>query len=219
MSRITRSIIPAALAASALLALPAAGHAKSVTFGTRLDHEPANWSSGPQSCDQNAEDTDPIQSCTRVAVDKSDAVPAGLRAPATGTITKFRVRAGAPGTLTFRVAKLKGLNTFGNPGFAFGKNDGKGPTVHVQGIGSNEEGPTIESFPAHLKVKKGDYLAIDSSEASNLYCDGGGTKNLIFRPTLTNTFLHSTTDEGCDLLVQAVVKPAKVKHHHRRHHH
>jgi len=214
MTRIIR-LVSAVAALAALLLVPAASQAKTYTFGTRLDHEPSN-SAPAHNCREDGSD-DPTPPCTRVAIDMGDAVPGGLTAPRNGTIVKFRVRAGAPGDLTFRLAKLKQLGFDASLGdFAgFGKGAGTGPSVHVEGRGFDDVNP-VEEFPAHLKVHKGDYLAIDSSATSVLYCSGGGNNQLIFSPALSSAFSISTQGEGCDLLVQAVMKPAPKRHRHGR---
>jgi hypothetical protein len=214
MARIVR-LISAVTALVALLAVPAVGHAKTYTFGTRLDHEPSNSAPG-HNCREDGSD-DPTPACTRVAIDMGAAVPGGLTAPRNGTIVKFRVRAGAPGELTFRLAQLKQLGFDPSLGdFAgFGRAAGTGPTGHVAGRGFDEADP-VEEFPAHLKVRKGDYLAIDSTATSTLYCAGGGNDQLIFSPTLGSSFSLSTQGEGCNLLVQAVMKPAVRRHRHGR---
>jgi hypothetical protein len=210
------SAISAALALLALLLMPALGHAKTSTFGIRLDHEPSNSAPG-HNCKEDGSD-DPTPTCTRVAIDMGDAVPGGLTAPMNGTIVKFRVRAGAPGQLTFRLAQLRNLGFDPSIGdyLGYGKGVGTGPTVQVAGRGFDEMNP-IEEFPAHLKVHKGDYLGIDSTSTSVLYCTGGGNNQLIFSNPLGRSFSSSTQTEGCDLLVQAVMKPA-ARRHHRRHH-
>ncbi|MBS1869223.1 MAG: hypothetical protein JSS99_06125 [Actinobacteria bacterium] len=217
MTRIARpvSALAALVAVAALLLVPAASQAKTYTFGIRLDHEPSN-SAPAHNCREDGSD-DPTPACTRVAIDAGDAVPGGLRAPANGTIVKFRVRAGAPGDLTFRLAKLTQLGFDPSLGsFAgFGKGAGTGPSVHVEGRGFDDTN-AVEQFPAHLKVHKGDYLALDSTATSVLYCTGGGSNQLIFSPTLGRSFSTSTQAEGCDLLVQAVMKTAS---HHRPHGH
>ncbi|HEU4701153.1 MAG TPA: hypothetical protein VFS37_01630 [Conexibacter sp.] len=210
----TVRLVSAVAALAALLLVPAASQAKTYTFGTRLDHEPSNSAPG-HNCREDGSD-DPTPACTRVAIDLGAAVPGGLTAPRNGTIVKFRVRAGAPGDLTFRLAKLRQLGYDPSLGdFAgFGRAAGTGPTVHVEGRGFDETNP-VEEFPARLKVHKGDYLAIDSTATSVLYCSGGGNNQLIFSPTLAGAFSISTQSEGCDLLVQAVMKPAKRHHRHR----
>ena len=210
MIRIVR-LLSAVSAVAALLLVPAAGHAKTYTFGTRLDHEPSNSTPG-HNCREDGSD-DPTPPCTRVAIDEGAAVPGGLTAPRNGTIVKFRVRAGAPGQITFRLVRLRDLGYDAALGdFAgFGRGAGVGPTVYPQGRGFFDYKP-VEEFPAHLRVRKGDYLAIDSTSTSVLYCSGGGNNQLIFSPALTPSFAISTQSEGCDLLVQAVMKPAPRRH-------
>jgi hypothetical protein len=206
----SKRIICGALAAMSLLALPAAGQAKTLTFGTRLDHEPSN-SVPAHNCREDGSD-DPTPTCSRVAIDKSIAVPGGLVAPANGRIVRFRVRAGAPGQMTFRTARLKDAGFKGDQGFtALGKSGAVGPTVNVKGLGFNETGPTVESFKANIPVKKGDYVGIDSTSTSALYCSSGGANQLIFATPLNGSFQQSTQTDGCELMVQAVMKPSKPK--------
>src|SRR5215213_10360157 len=201
------SVVSAALALLALLLVPAIGHAKTSTFGIRLDHEPSNSAPG-HNCKEDGSD-DPTPACTRVAIDVGDAIPGGLTAPMNGTIVKFRVRAGAPGDLTFRLAQLRNLGFDPSIGdyLGYGKGVGTGPTVHVAGRGFDETNP-VEEFPAHLKVHKGDYLGIDSTSTSVLYCASGGSKQLIFTPTLGGSFVASSTAGGCGRGGEAGMKAA-----------
>lgn len=211
MARTTR-IAPLAAAVATLLALllaafagQADAKAKTYTFGIRLDHEPSN-STPAHNCREDGSD-DPTPTCTRVAISEGRAAEHGLRAPRNGTIVKFRVRAGAPGQLTFRLARLRGLGF--DPAYdtfvGFGRNGGVGPTVQVEGRGFDEVNP-IEEFPARLKVRKGDYVAIDSTSTSALYCSGGGKAQLIFDTPLSSMFQPSSRYDGCELMVQAVMK-------------
>lgn len=211
MARTTRivSLASAAFTALVLLCVPLIGQAdaKTYTFGIRLDHEPSN-SAPAHNCREDGSE-DPTPACTRVALNDGNAVAGGLRAPRNGTIVKFRVRAGAPGQLTFRLVRLRQLGY--DPAIGdyagFGRGAGTGPTVQVAGRGFDEQNP-VEEFRARLKVRKGDYLGIDSTATSALYCSGGGNNQMIFSPTLGRAFRASTQTEGCELLVQAVMKPA-----------
>jgi pyruvate/2-oxoglutarate dehydrogenase complex dihydrolipoamide acyltransferase (E2) component len=199
-------LIPAAAVAVTLL-VPAVSQADNITFGSRLDHEPSNSAPG-HNCREDGSD-DPTPTCTRVGIDESIAVPAGLTAPVSGTIVRFSVRAGAPGQLTFRAAELTGLGYDPILGetTAFGFGAGTGPTVNVQGKGFDETGNPIESFPASMHVEKGAYLAIDSTSNSTQYCASGGAKQLIFDAPLGPGAQHSSRKGGCDLLVQAELVP------------
>jgi hypothetical protein len=187
----------AVLVTAASLALPAVSSA-AITFGHRLDHEPSNSAPG-HNCREDGSD-DPTPACTRIPNDgdSGGAVAAGLTAPAKGVITKFKVRAGAPGDLKFVVVKRKG---------DFAKARHITQTFHVQGLGFNEdEASAVETFKTKVKVKKGDYVGIESTSTSALYCSHGGDSQLIFSPALRNVFQTPSTDDGCELLVQAVMK-------------
>ena len=217
MTSKTKLISAALAAASVFAAVPAVSQADS-TFGSRLDHEPSNSAPGHNCREDGSDDATPP--CTRLAIDQSFAVPGGLVAPMDGKIVRFRVRAGAPGSLTLRVAQYAN-------GMARG--DGTGPTVNYQGKGFNEnEADAVETFPADLTVHKGDYLGFDSSSTSALYCSHGGPSQAIFTPPLGDAFQPTTKTDGCELMIQADMVPTppattKAKHrkhrrHHRKHH-
>jgi hypothetical protein len=217
MTRKTR-IVSAALAASSLLAAVPAVSQADYTFGSRLDHEPSNSAPGHNCREDGSDDATPP--CTRIAIDESFAVSGGLVAPMDGKIVRFRVRAGAPGSLTLRVARYAN-------GMARG--DGTGPTVNYQGRGYDEnEANAIETFPANLTVHKGDSVGFDSSSTSALYCSSGGPNQAIFSPALGNALQPTTKTDGCELMIQADMVPTakskarkhrKHRHHHKRHHH
>jgi hypothetical protein len=187
----------------------AGAQAKTISFGIRLDHEPSN-SLPAHNCREDGSD-DPTPICSRVATDAGDAPGGRLRAPADGVIVKFRIRAGGPGVVTFRLAKLKNLGFDQQLGdqSGLGRDAGAGPTVMVAGNGFDETGNAVESFPAHLRVHKGDYVGIDSAATSALYCAGSGGQ-LIFDQRLGHAYQQSSrSDDSCELLVQAVMKPAR----------
>jgi hypothetical protein len=213
-------LISAALAATSVFAAVPAVSQADYTFGSRLDHEPSNSAPGHNCREDGSDDATPP--CTRLAIDQSFAVPGGLVAPMDGKIVRFRVRAGAPGSLTLRVAQYAN-------GMARG--DGTGPTVNYQGKGFSEnEADAVETFPADLTVHKGDYVGFDSSSTSALYCSHGGPSQAIFTPPLGDAFQPTTKTDGCELMIQADMVPtppattkAKAKHrkhrkHHRKHH-
>ena len=175
--------------------------ARSITFGHRIDHEPNTT----KPCVDDGSDTPDLSIvCTRIPFDADrGAVPAGLTAPKSGRITKFRIRPVAAGTVTFQVVR-----TNGNLARAVGP----GLTVNLAGPAGDPEDVVeypVETFPANVKVKRGDYVGITSSLAPALYCSHGGDNQLLFTPSLGSAFQTSTDTDSCELLVQAVMKPAK----------
>jgi hypothetical protein len=57
-----------------------------------------------------------------------------------------------------------------------------------------------------MPVHKGDYVGIDSTETSALYCSGGGRAQAIFATPLGRRYAPLTDTEGCELMVQAVMR-------------
>ncbi|MEA2126241.1 MAG: hypothetical protein QOI80_3023 [Solirubrobacteraceae bacterium] len=188
----------AALITAASFALPAVASAHPITFGHRLDHEPSN-SAPAHNCKEDGSD-DITPACVRIAndADGGGAVAAGMVAPRNGVIKKFKIRAGAPGEVTFVVVKRKAGD--------FAKVVRTGPTVQVQGLGFEElESNAVETFKANVKIKKGQYVGIRSTSTSALYCSHGGPSQLIYSGLGAN-YMSPTTDDGCELLVGAVLR-------------
>jgi hypothetical protein len=195
--------------ALALLALPAAGNA-SVMFGAQLHNQdgtvrqPAN--SGPHSCDESGNDN-PTPPCTHVAIQYGDTGAAGnnVTAPKTGWITNISVVAGAPGKFRLKLVKVSGLNA--PMGSAQAKVDTVGPWIHVQGLGSNYP-IQMESFKVHVRVHKGDYLAVDTNSISIVTCESGSNEQLVFTPTLSlgNPLMSSSANDDCTMLIRAKIR-------------
>jgi hypothetical protein len=191
--------LPTTLVAIAIATLPATSIASPITFGHRLDHEPSN-SSPAHNCKEDGSD-DLTPACTRIPNDGDGggAVAAGMTAPARGVIKRFKVRAGAPGDLRFVIVKQNG---------EFAKARYRSPVFHVQGLGFNEdEASAVETFKVKAKVRKGDYVGIESTSTSALYCSHGGDSQVIYSPALGSAYATPTTTDGCELLVGAVMKP------------
>jgi hypothetical protein len=193
----------AALAASfVLLVLPQAGHA-AITFGSRLNHDPANSGecmgmAAPCTIASFIHPTDP----------NGDPYSGG--APVDGVITKLRIRAfgggDKPATVTFRLAEVT-LPDPMNPGSALGLAAGTGPTVTVP-AGDDEETPILE-FPASLPVKKGDHLAIDGTNVNATVNSSGDKFSYLFAPALADgEGARGSSDATGELLVQAVMEPS-----------
>lgn len=194
-----RIAICAALASTALLALPATSGA--FKFGAKLDREPSN-SAPPHQCSQDSSD---IQNpCTRVLVQSETGfVDNHLTSPKAGKLTKIRIRAGAAGSIRFKLVRLKDPNPV--QGTIKGKAVAKSKTFQVKGNGFNTTNP-IESFAVNMTVHKGDYLAFDSSKTSAELCSSGGTRQFLFHPTLTvgDPFRSTSFTGSCTLMVQAI---------------
>src|SRR4051794_9979851 len=119
-----RLLVASALAVG-LLAMPAAGHA-ATTFGSRLNHDPAN----------SGECASPPAPCTLVSFiqpSPPNGDPYSGGAPVRGVITEFRIRAfgegGAAATVTFRLANISRPGPDQNTATA--TDAGTGPTVTI----------------------------------------------------------------------------------------
>ena len=182
-----------ALAAGALLALPASGMAAQ-SFGSGLGHAPAN---GPMECVALP------APCSFVAYLQSGNGD-GMKprpAPSDGVVVKFRIRSSTPDVVTFRLADI---SVAGETATATGR--GVGPTVTLAGT---EE---IEEFPARVAVTKGAHVALDGTSHGATYDSSGGEDTYLFAPPLSpGQSLASTESSGGELLVQAVMEPDSDK--------
>jgi hypothetical protein len=193
------SICAAALATAGLLVLPAASGA--FRFGAKLNREPDN-SAPPHDCSKDGGDiTSP---CTRVLVaSETGLVDNHLRSPNNGMLTKIKVRAGAAGSVRFKLLRLRNVNTGAET--ADGKAVAKSKVFHVQGNGFNATN-NIETFNVNMKVRKGDYIGFDSSKTSVLRCSSGGVRQFLFAPPLAvgDPFESTSFAGSCTLMVQAI---------------
>jgi hypothetical protein len=194
MIRITSVV----LAASALLALPAASDA-ATTFGSRLNHDPAN----------SGECKDLPTPCTLASyIHPSDpnGDPYAGGAPVDGVITKFRIRAygiDAPATVTFRLARVNRQSEDS----ALATAAGTGPTATVPVYNPGADTPVTE-VPARLRVKKGAYLAIDGTNVAATYNASGDKYTYRFDPPLVSGQGPRASNEATgELLVQGVIEP------------
>lgn len=189
--------------AAALLAVPAASSA-SASFGAKLtpDVQPSNASTA-HSC--NEPNDEPTGMCTRVLMDAYGR-PDQPTAPKKGTINRIKLIAGEAGSFRLQIVKA-------NPDTQRAKLVRNGPVINYQGqpvLGEDDVQETynVEKFKVKVKVKKGQYLAIESSETSMLRCSSGGPNQLIFDGPLQfgNPFRTADSTDGCWLLLEARVK-------------
>ena len=202
ISRRSRAITGVAAALMAAALIPAGASAATSNFGSSLNHEPANAGS---SCDQNNLDSNPL--CTHVG-SFYPGTSGHAKASSSGLITKIKVRAEGPMSFRFRLVQVRHLSS-----------DHKSGQVKVitQSRQLNANGPTqtqsddgispIESFKVHIKVQKGDEVAIDTTKNTAEYCaDGTPGQLTFFNPDLPlgGSFHQSQGVDDCLLLVQAV---------------
>jgi hypothetical protein len=182
----------AALAVSALLALPVAASA-SVPFGSQLTHEPAN---GPEYCGTEMLGVP----CTFVGYrhptpPNGDNVPSP--APFDGVVTKLRVRSSSPDAVTFAFATITAEDKTATASLG-----ALGPAVTFAGTGA------IEEFPAKVSVKKGVHVALQGTTHGATYNSDGGVDSFDFAPQLTlgGPTQASVDYSGGEMLVQAVLE-------------
>jgi hypothetical protein len=186
--------------AAALLALPSSAGA-ATTFGSRLNHDPAN----------SGECFSPPAKCTLVSFIHPSAPngdPNSSGAPVSGVITRFRIRAfgegNQPATVTFRLANI--FRDPSDPDSATATAAGTGPTVTLPPIGDAADTP-IRSFPARLRVKKGNHLALDGTNVWATVNDSGSKFSWQFTPPLVQgAGARTSTEPTGELLVAARIE-------------
>jgi len=194
-----RIVIGTALAATGLMLLPATSLA--FKFGAKLNRQPDNSAPAHSCADDGGELASP---CTRVLVSSETGLAGGhLTAPRNGVITAFKVRAGGPGSIKFKLVRLKNLDIATRS--AKGKAVKKTKTFQVQGNGFNSSN-FIETFSVNLKVKKGDYIGVDSSTTAAERCTQGSVRQLMWSPPLKigDPFRTNQGNGNCTPMVQAV---------------
>jgi hypothetical protein len=177
------------LLGAAVLALAPAGAQASMTFGSDLslpaDSLSSDCSPAPHPCTILLTRTHP-----------GNAFPA--RAPVSGLVTSFGIRAGAAETVTFRLGRVADVFTSPGAGVA------TGPTVSLKG-------PGTYSFPGSLWVHGGDSVGIDTSSAASFSIQPEcHATALIYSPPLADGGAPqpATANGTCEWLVNAVFEPS-----------
>ena len=177
MSDLKRRLTILGLSAAAVLLLAPTLAQAATTFGSRLDHDPAN--SG---------ECEPLGTCTIVSFIHPDAEgnPYSGGAPVDGVITKFRIRAyviNEPTQVTFRLADISRPDP-NDQETALATAAGTGPTVTLAVNEELIEAP-IQEFAGRLPVKKGQHLAIDAGKYLQATVNNSGDKfSYVFSPPL-----------------------------------
>jgi hypothetical protein len=197
----SRWVATLVVVASALAIVPAAASASTTTFGSSLNHSPAN---AGNTCAQDGVVNGPAL-CTHVG-SFYPGTSGRARSPVSGTITKIRLLAEGPTTLVVKVVQVRNVSSDHMHGQA--KAIAKSRTLHVQGTMDANGNALVESFNVQLKVQKGDELAVDTTSNTAEYCADGTPGQLLFDPILSigHGFRSAAGVDGCLMLVQAVVK-------------
>jgi hypothetical protein len=196
ISRITRRsslmFIVAIVAAVALV--PAAASAATTTFGSSLNHSPANSGS---TCEENG--AGPSTVCTHVG-SYYPGTSGHARSPVNGKITALKLRPQGPMTFTAKVVNVRNVSSDHKSGQAQAVN--KSRQISVNGNGG------VVTVDVSLKVRKNQEIAIDTASNTAEYCTDGTPGQLLFDPPLAvgQGFSNSDSVDGCLMLVQAVVK-------------
>jgi len=192
-----RLAVAATVVAAGALAAPAVGQA-ATTFGSPLTETPQNGIN--PNVTQCLNPPMPVP-CTRVLIALNKFNPNfPIAAPIAGVVTKFRIKAAAADTDTFKIVRL----TDAGGGKFNGRSVGTGPTVTTKA-----DQNAIQEFPARISVQAGDRVAIDSADSSSSYSDNGSPKQVRFVPPLVDgqSARLQTEHDNKELLVQAVIEP------------
>ena len=196
--RISAGLIATAAAVVALI--PATADA--AKFGAELtpDVQPSNAGTAHPCSDSTGQPG----KCTRVSMEAYGRPNGGEKAPKDGTIRKIRIIAGEEGSFKPQIAKAK-------PGPQEAKVVYTGDKLSYDGQTQqnwNSGVYNVESFKVNIPVKKGQYLGMLSRKTSTLRCSSGGPNQLLFQPPLVagGGFEQATADDGCWLLMEAVIK-------------
>lgn len=197
----TSKLTATVLAAGALLAIAPAADA-ATTFGSRLNHDPAN----------SGECMTLMAPCTIAAfIHPSDpnGDPYSGGAPVDGVITKFRTRivgeGGAAATVTLKLAEVTRPDPQ-NGDSAVARLVGSGPTVTIPQNDAPDV-PILE-FPANLPVKKGQQLALEGTNMWATVNNSGDKFSYVYSPVLAaGQGPRGSTDATGELLVQADIEP------------
>ncbi len=203
-----RKKIIVALTTTLIMSVAAFPHAVSaapapVTFGAKLNGsiQPSN-SFSPHAC---RETTGKAGACTRILMQAYGAPNTGQLAPKDGIIHKIKIVAGDSGSFNIEIAQVKPASIKNDTGSA--RIVAIGRKINYQGQGGVDNGGPyrVETFNVHIAVKKGEYLAIQSTSTSFERCSGGGANQLMYQPPLKQSTQYKTAShhDGCFLLLEA----------------
>lgn len=202
--RKTAVIATSALALTVAGALiPTQASAAKVKFGAALNstvkpmHSPT-----PLRCDW-FDLTTPCSFVQNVALGRE---AGGEVAPASGTLKKVRVIAGAPGTFTLQLVKNKVID-----GVNQARVKATGPTLTYHGQTESNwdyDTYTTETFLVNMPIKAGWRLAMKAPSSSAMQCPGPGSQTIVYRPALVagEGFRPAIGTMPCYPLIEGVIQ-------------
>ncbi len=183
---------------------PATALASNTWFGSSLNHAPGNAGS---TCSQDGVGQ-PGDVCTHVGSDYPG-TSGRAKSPITGTIIALKVEPEGPMTFTAEVVNVRKLSPQLTSGQAQAiaisrKITLAGPTPTEE---SDQDFP-IDTVLVHLKVNKGQEIAINTTSNTAEICSDSTPGQLLFDPPLAvgSGFEKSAGVDACEMLVRAVVK-------------
>lgn len=189
-----------ALALAVFGALAAVPAANAFRLGAELDStiQPSNAETA-HPCDLAF----PNRRCTWVMNEAYGRPDGGHKAARRGKIKRIRLVAGEAGRFRLQIVRARATAT----GFE-GKVVRNGPVIEYDGQPDPDEPYVVEVFRVNVPIRRGQRLAIRARETSTLRCSSGGPNTLLFHPPLRPGagYRDSTGDEGCWLLLEAVVR-------------
>jgi len=203
LSRRSRLVSCLAVAVGAIALVPAAASASTTTFGSSLNHSPANAGS---TCAENG--AGPASVCTHVG-SYFPGTSGQARSPVSGTIVALRLRPQGPMTFTPKVVSTRNLSSNHHSGQSKATDVARKITLPGPTQSQMDNGiyPVVK-VNVSLRVRKNQEIAIDTASNTAEYCADGTPGQLLFDPVLGagQGFSNSDSYDGCLMLVQAVVK-------------
>ena len=208
LARRSRLIPVLAATLTAVAIIPGTAAAATSHFGSSLDHTPAN--AGSSCADDGVGQQNPIAptQCTHVG-SYYPGFSGHANSPATGTITQLKLIPQGPMTFTAQVVTVRHLSSNEQTGQAKATASSRqitltGPTQDQM---DNSNYP-VDTVNVHLKINKGQEIAITTTSNTAEYCSDGTPGQLLFDPTLTigQPFATNAGVDDCIMLVQATVK-------------
>lgn len=202
--RRSRTLAALVAVCAAATLVPATAFASMTWFGSSLNHSPGNAGS---TCSQDGVGQ-PGDVCTHVGSDYPG-FSGRAKSPVKGTIVALKLEPAGPMTFRAEVVNVRNLSSDDQSGQARATARSRMITL----AGPTQDQISLQDFPidtvhVHLKVSKGQEIAVNTTSNTAESCSDGTPGQLLFDPTLAPHagFENSAGIDGCLMLVQAVVR-------------